>query len=331
MPITSLSLRRRTVVMASAALCIATVTHAPHAVAQTYPSKPIKITVPWAPGGATDVIARLIGQHISNDLGQPVVVDNKPGAGGNIGTAAFVRDRADGYSLLMATSSTNAVNPSLYNKLPFDPIKDFAPVVHVATVPNILVVPKQSPFQSLADVVDAAKQRPGQLTYGSGGNGSSQHLAGSMFVKAAGLEITHVPYRGSGPAAADLIAEHLDIMIDTGSMPHIQSGSLRALAVAAPQRLTTLPDVPTFEELGYPGFYASAWYGISAPAGTPAEIVQTINTAVNKALQAPEIKARLEDFGAVVEGGSVEAFAQFSVSEIERYRVIVQESGATVE
>ncbi|THT96398.1 tripartite tricarboxylate transporter substrate binding protein [Lampropedia puyangensis] len=297
----------------------------------SYPSKPIKITVPWAPGGATDVITRLLGQHIATELGQPVVVDNKPGAGGNIGTGAFVRERPDGYSLLMATSSTNAINPNLYKTLPFKPVKDFAPVAQVATVPNILVVPKDSPFKSVADIVQAAKNKPGTLSYGSAGNGSSQHLAGSMFIKATGVEVTHIPYRGSGPAAADLIAGHLDFMLDTGSMPHIKSGSLKALAVAAAQRLPGLPDVPTFEELGYKDFEAAAWYGIAAPAGTPAEIVEKLNTAINNALKDDNIKGRLQDFGAVVAGGSVQSFEDFFVSEIDRFAILVKESGATVE
>lgn len=296
-----------------------------------YPNKPIKITVPWAPGGATDVITRLIGQRLSEDLGQPVVVDNKPGAGGNIGTGSFTREKADGYSLLMATSSTNAINPNLYKTLPFKPVEDFAPITQVATVPNILVVAKDSPFNSVADLVAAAKAKPGTLSYGSAGNGSSQHLAGSMFLKATEVDITHIPYRGSGPAAADLIAGHLDLMLDTGSMPHIKSGSLKALAVAAPERLPSLPDVPTFEELGYADFETAAWYGIVAPAGTPAEVQEKLNTAINLALQDAAINSRLQDFGAVVSGGSLASFQAFFVSEIDRFAVLVKNSGATVE
>lgn len=296
-----------------------------------YPNKPIKITVPWAPGGATDVITRLIGQRLAEDLGQPVVVDNKPGAGGNIGTGSFTREKADGYSLLMATSSTNAINPNLYKTLPFKPVEDFAPIAQVATVPNILVVAKDSPFNSVADVVAAAKAKPGTLSYGSAGNGSSQHLAGSMFLKATGVDITHVPYRGSGPAAADLIAGHLDVMLDTGSMPHIKSGSLKALAVAAAERLPSLPDVPTFAELGYTDFETAAWYGIVAPAGTPPEVQDKLNMAINNALQDATINSRLQDFGAVVSGGPIASFQAFFVSEIDRFAVLVKNSGASVE
>ena len=301
------------------------------AFASDYPQKPIKLVVPWAPGGATDVIARVIGQRIGQELGQSVVVDNKPGAGGNIGTAGFVREKADGYALLMGTSSTNAVNPSLYSRLPFDARKDFAPIVLIATVPNILVVPAASPFKKLDDVLGAAKQNPGKLTYGSAGNGSSQHLAGSMLMKATGLKLNHVPYKGSGPAASDLIAGHLDIMLDTGSMPHIKSGNLRALAVASQKRIPALPEIPTFAELGIPNFNASAWYGIMAPAGTPEPVIAKLNATINKILKEPDVVKRLHDFGAVVEGGTAQEFKAFSASEIDRYAKIVKDSGASVE
>ena len=299
--------------------------------ASDYPQKPIKLVVPWAPGGATDVIARVIGQRIGQELGQSVVVDNKPGAGGNIGTAGFVREKADGYALLMGTSSTNAVNPSLYSRLPFDARKDFAPIVLIATVPNILVVPASSSFKKLDDVLGAAKQNPGKLTYGSAGNGSSQHLAGSMLMKSTGLKLNHVPYKGSGPAASDLIAGHLDIMLDTGSMPHIKSGNLRALAVASQKRIPALPEIPTFAELGIPNFNASAWYGIMAPAGTPEPVIAKLNATINKILKEPEVVKRLHDFGAVVEGGTAQEFKAFSASEIDRYAKIVKDSGASVE
>lgn len=299
--------------------------------AAAYPDRPIRIVVPWSPGGATDVIARTIGQHLSQSLGQPVVVDNKPGAGGNIGTAAVTREHADGYTLLMGTSSTNAVNPSLYKRLPFDPVKDFSAVAFIATVPNVLVVPAQSQFKNVQDIIATAKASPGKITYGSAGNGSSQHLAGSMFVKATGLQLIHVPYKGSGPAASDLIAKHLDLMIDTGSMPHIKGGNLRALAVAASERLPALPNVPTFDEAGVRGFYASAWYGVMAPAGTPEEIVQRLNTEINAILRRPDVLQRLSDFGAVVRPESPQAFGKFMHSEIQRYKKIVEDSGAAID
>ncbi|QIL80722.1 tripartite tricarboxylate transporter substrate binding protein [Diaphorobacter sp. HDW4A] len=323
--------RRSLLALSSAPLIAGALAFAPQAQAGDYPDKPIRLVVPWAPGGATDVIARVIGQRIGQELGQSVVVDNKPGAGGNIGTALFVREKADGYTLLMGTSSTNAVNPSLYARLPFDAKKDFAPVAFIATVPNILVVPASSSFKTYADVLKAAKEKPGKLTYGSAGNGSSQHLAGSMLMKATGLKMVHVPYKGSGPAASDLIAGHLDLMIDTGSMPHIKSGNLHALGVASQKRIPALPDVPTFAELGVPNFNASAWYGIMAPAGTPEPIITKLNVTINKILKEPAIIKRLHDFGAVVEGGSAPQFKDFALSEIDRYAKIVKESGATVE
>ncbi len=323
--------RRAALALSMAPVLGAALAFTPLAHAADYPEKPIKLVVPWAPGGATDVIARVIGQRIGQELGQSVVVDNKPGAGGNIGTATFVREKADGYTLLMGTSSTNAVNPSLYSRLPFDAKKDFAPITLIATVPNILVVPAASPYKSLNDLLKAAKEQPGKLTYGSAGNGSSQHLAGSMLMKATGLKLIHVPYKGSGPAASDLMAGHLNVMLDTGSMPHIKSGTLRALAVASQKRLPALPDVPTFAELGIPNFNASAWYGIMAPAGTPEPIVDELNVTINKILKEPEVIKRLHDFGAVVEGGTPQEFKAFAVSEIDRYNKIVKDSGATIE
>ncbi len=328
---TNLMTRRAVHLMGMAALAGAALNFTTAAVAADYPDKPIKLIVPWAPGGATDVIARLIGQRMGQELGQSVVVDNKPGAGGNIGTATFVREKPDGYTLLMGTSSTNAVNPNLYAQLPFKPKTDFAPVAFIATVPNIMVVPASSPFKSLDDVIQSAKKSPGKLTFGSAGNGSSQHLAGSMFMKATGLSLIHVPYKGSGPAAADLIAGHLNLMIDTGSMPHIKAGSLRALAVAAPRRLAALPEIPTFGELGIQNFNASAWYGIMAPAGTPQPVVDRLNATINKILKEPDVIQRLQDFGAVVEGGTPQEFSKFILSEIDRYGKIVKDSGAHVE
>ncbi len=323
--------RRTFSLMGAAALMASALPFSTAALAGDYPDKPIRLIVPWAPGGATDVIARLVGQRLGQQLGQSVVVDNKPGAGGNIGTATFVREKADGYTLLMGTSSTNAINPNLYAQLPFKPIADFSAVAFIATVPNIMVVPANSPYKSLNDVVAAVKKSPGKLNFGSAGNGSSQHLAGSMFMKTTGLQLTHVPYKGSGPAAADLIAGHLDLMIDTGSMPHIKSGSLRALAVAAPKRLAAVPDVPTFAELGIQNFNTSAWYGIMAPAGTPQPIVDKLNTTINKILKEPEVVQRLQDFGAVVDVKSSQDFGKFMFTEIDRYKKIVADSGTHIE
>jgi len=317
----------RALVLAALAAGIAPAVHA-----QSYPERPIKLVVPWPPGGATDALGRLLAQRLTERLGQTVIVDNKAGAGGNIGTAAFVREKADGYTLLMATSSTNAANPHLYSRLGFDAAKDFAPVAFVAEIPNILEVPKQSPFKSVADLVAAAKAEPGKLNYGSGGVGSSQHLAGAMFKYLTGADVLHIPYKGSGPAVSDLLAGQVDMMLDTGSLAQVQAGALRALAVASRQRLPALPDVPTFDEAGVPKMYASAWYGIVAPAGTPADVVQRLNKEVNAVTSSPEVKQRMESMGALVPAGQTpEEFSTFIQSEIARYAEIVKISGAKME
>jgi len=301
--------------------------------AADYPSeRPIRLVVPWAPGGATDAIARVLAVPLGQALGQSVIVDNRPGAGGNIGTGQFVREKADGYTLIMATSSTNAVNPHLYSKLPFDPAKDFTPVAFVASVPNVLVVRSASPYKTLAELLAAARAQPGKLSYGSAGNGSSQHLAGSMLVRATQLQMTHVPYKGSGPAASDLMAGHLDMMLDTGSLPHVQGGTLRALAVASKKRMAALPEVPTFEEAGVPGgIQASAWYGVMAPAGLPKDITQRLNREINKILQQPAVARHLQEFGAETNPGTPEQFQAFAASEVARYQAIVKDSGAKLE
>ncbi|APW38683.1 bugT protein [Rhodoferax koreense] len=298
--------------------------------AQTYPDKPIRFVVPWPAGGATDQVARILSVPLSQALGVPVIVDNKAGAGGNIGTLAVARERPDGYTILLATSSTNAAGPYLYARQGFDPAKDFTAVVQLCSIPNIMVVPAKSPWRSLKDVVDAAKKEPGKFTYGSAGIGGSQHLAGAQFKTSAAIDIRHVPYKGSGPAAQDLMAGHIDMMLDTGSLGSIRGGVLRPLAVAADKRLPVLPDVPTFAEAGTP-MLASAWYGVMLPAGAPAEVVARLNKEINTLLLKPEIRTKLQDMGAEVAGGSAETFSKFSLAEIKRYEGIVRTSGAPQE
>lgn len=295
-----------------------------------FPDKPVKILVPWATGGATDQIARMLSQPLSQALGVPVVVENKGGAGGVLGTQSFVKEKADGYSLLLATSSTNAAAPHLYAKLGFDPVADFTPVTSLAAIPNVMVVPAKSPWNSLREIVAAAKAQPGKFTYGSAGIGGSQHLAGAQFKTAAGVDVRHVPYKGSGPAAQDLIAGHIDMMIDTGSLGSIRGALLKPLAVAADKRLPALPNVPTFAEAGTP-MLASAWYGIMLPAGAPKEVVDRLNAEINKLLKTPEIRQRLVDMGAEVLGGSPQEFGRFVATEVKRYEAIVRDSGAPKE
>ncbi len=295
-----------------------------------YPEKTIKIVVPWSPGGATDQIGRMLSQPLSQAMGVSVIVENKAGAGGVIGTQLFVKEKPDGYSILLATSSTNAAAPHLYAKLGFDPIKDFTPVTSLAAIPNVMVVPAKSPWNTLKDIVDAAKKAPGNFTYGSAGVGGSQHLAGAQFKTATHIDIRHVPYKGSGPAAQDLIAGHIDMMIDTGSLGSIKGKLLRPIAVASSKRLAALPNVPTFTEVGVP-MLASAWYAIVLPAGAPDDVVTRLNTEINKILQSAEFRARLTDMGAEIMGGSQQDFAKFMTSEVKRYEGIVKDSGAPKE
>ena len=295
-----------------------------------YPDKSIKFLVPWPPGGATDQVARILVQPLTKELGVSVFVENKGGAGGNIGTQAFLQDKPDGYSILMATSSTNAAGPHLFANQGFDAAKDFTPVVLVCTIPNIMVVPASSPWNSVKDLMNDAKANPGKFTYGSAGIGASQHLAGAQFKTVTGLDIRHVPYKGSGPDAVDLMAGHIDMMLDTGSMANIKGGKLKALGVASDKRIPELPNVPTMKEAGVP-MVANAWYGVMLPAGAPKDVTEKLNAAFNKVLKDPEVRKHLQSIGAQVDGGSVAEFTKFSQSEIKRYEGIVKMSGAPKE
>jgi tripartite-type tricarboxylate transporter receptor subunit TctC len=299
---------------------------------QGYPAQPIKLIVPWPPGGGVDTSARIISQPLSERLGQSIVIDNRPGAGGNIGTEIAAKSKADGYTLLMGSSSPNAINIHIYQRLGFDPLKDFTSIVYVTAVPNILVVPGNSPFNSAQDLLAYVKANPGKINYGSAGVGSSQHLGTSMLIAATGANIVHVPYKGTGPAETDLIAGHIAMMLDTTAcLPYVAAGRMKALAVASKARNPALPNVPTFDEIGAPGVYSSAWYGIMAPAGVPQEIVIRINAEVNAILRTPEMKKRLADFGGEAGGGTPADFTRFVSSEIARYADIVKASGAKVE
>ncbi len=295
-----------------------------------FPDKPIKLVVPWATGGATDQLARLLAQPLSQALGVAVVVENRAGAGGVIGTQSFVKEKADGYTILLATSSTNAAAPHLYTKLGFDPVQDFTPLISLCSIPNVMVVPSKSAWNSLSDIVAAAKQSPDKYSYGSAGVGGSQHLAAAQFKMTTATQIKHVPYKGSGPAAQDLIAGHIDMMIDTGSLGTIRSGLLKPIAVASDKRLAVLPNVPTFKEAGVP-MVASAWYGLMLPANAPTDVVNRLNAEFNKLLKSGEIRAKLALMGAEVGGGTAADFRTFSVAEIKRYEGIVKASGAPKE
>jgi tripartite-type tricarboxylate transporter receptor subunit TctC len=300
--------------------------------AQSYPNQPIRLIVPWPPGGGVDTSARIIAQPLGERLGQSIVIDNRPGAGGNIGTEAAARAKPDGYTLLMGSSSPNAINIHIYPKLPFDPAKDFASIVYVTAVPNILVVPGASPHNSAQELIAHIKANPGKVNYGSAGVGSSQHLAASMLITATGVNIVHVPYKGTGPAETDLIAGHIAMMLDTTAcLPFVAAGRMKAFAVASKARNPALPHVPTFDELGIAGVYSSAWYGVMAPAGVPQEVVNRINAEVNALLKTPEIRKRIADFGGEPGGGSPADFERFVAAETQRYAAVVKASGAKVE
>jgi tripartite-type tricarboxylate transporter receptor subunit TctC len=313
---------------ASAALGL----HALPAFAQAYPNQPVKMIVPFPPGGLTDAIARLVAQALGEKLGQSVVVDNRAGASGNIGTAIFARSKPDGYTLLLGSSTPNAANPNLYSQLGFDPHKDFAPIGLIASAPNVLLVPATSPYKDAAQLIAAAKAAPGKLTYGSAGSASSGHLAGATLSRVYGIDLLHVPYKGAGPALTDLMGGQITMMMDPSALPHIRGGKLRALAVPASKRLTALPDVPTFEEAtGQKNMLASAWYGLMAPAGTPPDIVARLHKELTKVLEDPEIRNKFVNYGAEVGSGSPEEFGRFMESEITRYADIIKFSGAKVE
>jgi tripartite-type tricarboxylate transporter receptor subunit TctC len=303
------------------------------AAAQTYPTKPIRLVVPFPAGGTTDILAREVGQRLSTSLGQPVVIDNRPGAAGNIGSELVAKSAPDGYTLLMATVGTHAINPSLYAKLPYDHVADFAPVILVASVPNVLEVTPSLPVNSVADLIKLAKEKPGQINFASSGSGTSIHLSGELFKTMAGVDMTHVPYKGSAPALADLIGGQVQVMFDNlpSSLPQIKAGKLRAIAVTSAQRAPALPNVPTIAESGLPGFEASSWFGVVAPAGTPPAIVARLNADLNLWLQTPDAREKLLAQGAAAAGGSPEQFATHIRAETEKWAKVVKASGAKVD
>jgi tripartite-type tricarboxylate transporter receptor subunit TctC len=302
------------------------------AAAQAYPTHPVHLVVPYAAGGGVDLVARLVAEQISGPLGQPVIVDNKPGAGSNVGANYVAKAAADGYTLLMA-SPASAINVTLYKNMPFDTVRDLVPVVLVGEVPSVLIVNPDVKAATLAQFVALAKSEPGKLTYGSGGVGASEHLAGALFASQAGIEMQHVPYRGGSGAINDLIGGQISAIIinQLAALPFIKSGKVRALAVAGRERSPELPDVPTFVEAGYPNFQIAVWWGVMAPAATPAAIVDRLNREVNSALARPVVQERLKAMGARPIGGSATQFHAFVDDEIKRWGRAVQLTGATVE
>ncbi|MDO8774643.1 MAG: tripartite tricarboxylate transporter substrate binding protein [Burkholderiaceae bacterium] len=339
MALTTIFGRRRILKLTSLAAFVAANVIATQAYSQpTWPTKPVKIVVPFAPGGTTDLLARAMAPELSKAFGQSFIVENKAGAGGNVGADAVAKAPADGYTLLMGTVGTHGINVALYDKMPFDPIKDFAPITLVAGVPNVMVMntekARQLGINSVADFIKYAKANPGKLNMASSGNGTSIHLAGELFKSMSGTYLVHFPYRGSGPALLDLVGGTMDVMFDNlpSALPQIKAGKLKALAVTSAQRSAVLPDVPTVEEAGkLKGFDASSWFGLLAPAGTPQEIVNRIQQEAAKSLNTPAVKDKLLAQGAIPGGNSPQDFAKMIAFEIKKWAQVVKASGAKVD
>jgi len=303
-----------------------------------WPNKPVRIVVPFAPGGTTDILARAVAPELSKAFGQQFVVDNRAGAGGNVGADIVAKSPGDGYTLLMGTVGTHGINKALYAKLPYDPQKDFVPITLVAGVPNVMVMnaekAKSLGINSVTDFIKYAKANPGKLNMASSGNGTSIHLAGELFKSMTGIFMTHIPYRGSGPALLDMVAGNMDVMFDNlpSSMSQIKAGKLKALAVTSAQRSTAMPDIPTIEEAGHlKGFEASSWFGLLAPAGTPADVVNRIQQETAKALNSPAIKEKLLAQGAIPSGNSPAEFTRLIDAEHKKWAKVVKDSGAKVD
>ena len=296
------------------------------AVAQDYPNRPVRWVSPWPAGGANDIFSRAIAQKLSDAFGQPVVVDNRAGAAGAIGTEHVAKSAADGYVLTLGSSPTHAIAPSLNPALPYDPLRDFAAVTLVAVVPNVLVVNPSLPAKSVRELIALAKAKPGALNFGSAGNGTSQHLSAELFKVLASVDMVHVPYKGTAPALADLLAGQVQLAFDNipALLPHIQSGKLRALAVTSAARSQALPDLPTVAETGLPGYDASVWFGVFVPAGTPRPVINRLHGEINKALAAPDLKARMASMGAEVSGMGPDEFREFWRREIPKWAEVVK-------
>ncbi len=321
----------RRLLLAFAAATAATLSQG--AFAQAWPTKAIRIVVPFPPGGGTDIIARETSQRVAKATGWTFVIDNKPGAGGNLGVDAVAKSPADGYTIVLGQTSNLAINPTLFAKMPYDSQKDLVPIIMLANAPLVMVTGTNSAYKTLADATAAARAKPGHVNFASPGNGTVAHLTSEMFQKAAGIRTQHVPYKGASQALTDVVGGTVDLYVS--SVPtllgQIKQGKLRALAVTSARRVDDLPEVPTINESGYKGFDAVTWFGLLAPAGTPKEVIARLNAEFNKALKEPELNKRLSDEGADPAGGTPEQFAALIRDEIPRWGKVVKESGAKVD
>jgi tripartite-type tricarboxylate transporter receptor subunit TctC len=317
--------------LAALSLCIAT--NPGTARAQAYPTKTVRMVIPFPPGGSLDITGRLIAQKLTEMWGQPVVVENKPGAGGNIGADFVAKSPPDGYTILMGALSTHAVNPSLYKTMPYDATKDFAPITLIAITPNVLVVNASSPVNNVKEFIAYTKANPGKLSFGSGSNGSAGHLAGELYKVETGTDAVHIPFKGGAPATQALLAGDTQFMFDNlaNAMAQVKAGKLKALAVTTGQRSKLVPDLPTMAEAGLPGFDISTWYGFFAPAGTPPAVVARWNADVTKILNSPEVRDKIMADGAEPAPDTPEQFSQFIAKELAKYARIVKASGAKVD
>ena len=322
---------RRTVLQAIAAASLGAALMPAALAAEAFPNKPITLVVPFVAGGTTDILARIVGQSLGEELGQPVIIDNRAGAGGNIGGQFAARSAPDGYTLFMGTVGTNSINEWLYKKMPFDPIKDLAPLTRVANVPNLLVANPAQPFKNVKELISYAQAHPGQVNFGSSGSGSSIHLSGELFKMMAKVDMIHIPYKGSAPAVTDLLGNQIAIMFDNmpSAIQHVRSGKLRPLAVTTAKRSPELPDVPTVAEAGVPGYEATSWFGLFAPTKTPADVQAKLHAAIIKVLQKPDVIKKIGDQGGEVVTESQAEFGKFIAAENEKWKQVVKTSGAT--
>jgi tripartite-type tricarboxylate transporter receptor subunit TctC len=319
--------------VASAALAVTVAFGGSPVLAQEWPSKPIRLIVPFPAGGGTDIIGRVLGSKLSEQLKQPVVIENKPGAGGNIGIDAVVKSPADGYTIVLGQTSNLAISPSLYKDLPYQPLRDLAPVALVADAPLAIVVGAGSPFKSLSDLVAAAKAKPKALNFGSPGNGTVAHLTGELLQSSTGIQLEHIPYKGAALALSDVMAGRIDVFMSSvpSALAQVKGGKVRAIAVTSAKRVATLPDVPTVQEAGYPNFAASTWFGILVPAKTNPSIIERLNVEIDRALLAAEVQEKIAAEGGSAIGGKPAAFTDLLKAEMPKWAKVVQDSGAKID